>query len=263
MRWALGVEYDGGGFSGWQRLTPSGEVDEASLQGVLESALSSVADHPVATICAGRTDAGVHARCNVVHFDSQANRDARGWMLGVTSRLPPAVSVRWAVPVADDFNARFSARARRYRYSLLNRSVRPAFGRQYLSWERRPLDADAMHRAAQVLVGEHDFSAFRTVHCQAPHARRDLQHLSVRRHEDTVVVEVQANAFLHHMVRNLTGSLLEVGAGERAEAWIAELLAGRDRTVAGPTAPADGLVFLHPLYEAGWGLPADVTLPPV
>lgn len=260
MRYALGVEYDGGGFLGWQRLSKPGSADESTVQSVLESALSFVANAQVDTVCAGRTDAGVHAQCQVVHFDSDARRDPRGWMLGATSRLPDSVCVRWCQPVADDFHARFSARARRYRYAILNRAVRPALGRQYLSWERLPLDADAMHRAAQSLLGEHDFSAFRTVHCQAPHARRDLQAIIVRRTSEQVVIEVQANAFLHHMVRNIVGSLLLVGRGEQPENWIAQLLAGRDRTVAGPTAPPDGLVFVSPLYPPQWGLPAEVAL---
>src|SRR5690606_29248635 len=263
MRLALGIEYDGGGFSGWQRLDKPGEPprrNEATVQPALEEALSFVAGERVDTTCAGRTDAGVHAACQVVHFDTQAQRDPRGWALGATSRLPPAVSVLWCMPVADDFHARFSARARRYCYSILNRAVRPALQRQYLSWERRPLDAGAMHRSAQALVGEHDFSAFRTVHCQAPHARRDLQFIAVERQGDVVTVEVQANAFLHHMVRNIVGSLLPVGRGEQPEEWLGDLLAGRDRTVAGPTAPSAGLVFLGPRYPAQWGLPAEVEL---
>ena len=263
MRFALGIEYDGGGFSGWQRLERPGEPSkrsEPTVQAALEEALSFVAGHRVDTTCAGRTDAGVHAACQVVHFDTQAQRDPRGWMLGTTSRLPPAVCVLWCVPVADDFHARFSARARRYRYRILNRAVRPALERQYLSWERLPLDADAMHRAAQALVGEHDFSAFRTVHCQAPHARRNLHRLSVRREGEVIEVDIQANAFLHHMVRNIVGSLLPVGRGQAAESWPGELLAGRDRTVAGPTAPPDGLVFVGPLYPARWKLPAMVAL---
>lgn len=156
---------------------------------------------------------------------------------------------------------RGSPRARRYRYTLVNRLARPALERQYMSWERMPLDADAMHRAAQVLVGENDFSAFRTVHCQSPHAMRNLHAISVVRQGERVVFEVQANAFLHHMVRNIVGSLLVVGRGERPEGWIGELLTGRDRTVAGPTAPPDGLVFVSPLYPAEWGLPSEVTLP--
>jgi tRNA pseudouridine38-40 synthase len=259
VRYALGVEYDGSDFLGWQRLSPPGEAGEATVQQALETALSFVAAARIDTVCAGRTDAGVHAACQVVHFDTDVERDPRGWMLGATSRLPPSACIRWCVPVAGDFHARFSARARRYRYSILNRAVRPALGRQYLSWERRPLDAAAMHRAAQALLGENDFSAFRTVHCQAPHARRELQEIEVRREGEQVHVEVQANAFLHHMVRNIVGSLLLVGRGEQPEAWIARLLAGRDRTVAGPTAPATGLVFLGPRYPAGWGLPAEVS----
>ena len=261
MRYALGIEYDGSGFSGWQRLErPGGPARaEATLQGALEDALSFVAGAPVATTCAGRTDAGVHARCQVVHFDSEAAREPRGWVLGTTSRLPPAMCVLWCVPVAADFHARFSARARRYRYTLLNRPVRPALHRAFLAWERRPLDAAAMHRAAQALVGEHDFSAFRTVHCQAPHARRDLQRIEVSRDGDRIVVEVQANAFLHHMVRNIVGSLLCVGRGEAGEDWIRALLDGQDRTLAGPTAPASGLVFTGPLYPPDCGLPEEVT----
>ena len=262
-RYAMAIEYDGSEFSGWQRLSKPGEPDlrgEPTVQGAVEAALSFVAGRQTEVVCAGRTDAGVHASAQVVHFDGPVDRDPRGWMLGTTSRLPPAICARWCIPVADDFHARFSARARRYRYSILNRPVRPALRRQYLSWERRPLDADAMHRAAQALLGENDFSAFRTVHCQPPHARRDLQFTAVTRVGDIVDVEVQANAFLHHMVRNIVGSLLLVGRGEQPEAWIGQLLAGRDRTVAGPTAPSAGLVFLGPRYPVECGLPAEVTL---
>ena len=259
MRFALGVEYDGSDFFGWQRLSKPGQTGAATVQQALEAALSSVADVQIDTVCAGRTDAGVHAACQVVHFDTDVVRDPRGWVLGTTTRLPLSICVRWCQPVDGQFHARFSARARRYRYRILNRPVRPALGRQYLSWERRPLDADAMHEAAQALVGEHDFSAFRTVHCQAPHARRHLQEISVRREGDEVVLEVQANAFLHHMVRNIVGSLLPVGRGEQPGDWPGILLAGLDRTVAGPTAPSEGLVFLGPKYPQEWGLPAEVT----
>lgn len=263
QRYALAVEYDGSNFSGWQRLNRAGEPDlrgEPTVQAALEEALTFVAGTRIDTVCAGRTDAGVHASGQVVHFDSPVERDLRGWVLGATSRLPSDVCVRWCVPVDGQFHARFSARARRYRYRILNRTVRPALNRQYLSWERRPLDAQAMHRAAQLLLGENDFSAFRTVHCQAAHARRELQYIHVGREDDIVEVEVQANAFLHHMVRNIVGSLLMVGRGEQREAWIGELLAGRDRTVAGPTAPSAGLVFVGPRYPAQWRLPAEVTL---
>ena len=179
-------------------------------------------------------------------------------LLGATANLPPTLAARWCVPVADDFNARFSARARRYRYRILNRVARPGLERQYLGWERMPLDAGAMHAAAQALLGERDFSAFRSAQCQATHARRNLQDICVSRVDDEVVVEVQANAFLHHMVRNIVGSLLMVGRGERPVAWIAELLEGRDRTVAGPTAPSAGLLFLGPKYPRHWGLPDEV-----
>jgi len=255
MRYALGIEYDGTDFLGWQRLSHG-----ASLQAAVEKALSKVADHPVEAICSGRTDAGVHALCQVVHFDTEAQRDPRAWVLGVNSNLPRAIRVLWSQPVRQAFHARYAARARRYRYTILNRLVQPALERFRATWERAPLDAERMHRAAQALLGEHDFSAFRTVHCQAPHARRDLQAIEVRREGERVIMQVQANAFLHHMVRNIMGSLIPIGRGERPESWMAELLAGRDRAVAGPTAPPEGLLFLGALYPAEWGLPPEVTL---
>ncbi|MGH8184402.1 MAG: tRNA pseudouridine(38-40) synthase TruA [Rhodanobacteraceae bacterium] len=257
MRVALGIEYDGTDFFGWQRLGHG-----PSVQAEVESALSFVAAHPVEVTCAGRTDAGVHARCQVVHFDSNAERDARAWVLGATTRLPRAVAVLWARAMPDDFHARFSARARRYRYVLLNRAIRPALEARFVAWERVPLDAEAMHAAAQALPGEHDFSSFRAASCQARHARRCVNAISVRRDDEHVIVEIEANAFLHHMVRNIVGSLLEVGRGERPIAWIAELLAARDRGLAGVTAMPQGLTFVGPRYPAQWALPPDVTLPP-
>lgn len=256
MRYALGIEYDGSGFFGWQRLS-HGE----SVQGAVEAALASIVQHEVDAVCSGRTDAGVHATQQVVHLDTGVDRPLRAFVEGSNTRLPPSVRVLWAQPVVDAFHARHSARARRYRYRLLNRRVRPALLREHLSWEPRPLDAHAMHRAAQVLVGEQDFSAFRTAQCQARHPMRDLQHIEVRREDEQVIVEVQANAFLHHMVRNIVGSLIVVGRGEQPEGWIAALLAGRDRTVAGPTAPAAGLTFLGPRYPRAWRLPEAVSLP--
>jgi tRNA pseudouridine38-40 synthase len=255
MRYALGIEYEGTDFHGWQRLGHG-----ASVQGAVEAALSFVAAHPVAVTCAGRTDAGVHASAQVVHFDSDAARTPFAWQMGGNSRMPDSVAILWAQPVAADFHARFAARARRYSYRLLNRRVRPALHGRFQSWEPRPLDADAMHAASQALLGEHDFSAFRTAQCQAAHPRRDLHAISVRRQADEVVVEVQANAFLHHMVRNIVGSLIVVGRGEAPVDWIGELLRGRDRTVAGPTAPAAGLTFLGPRYPREWGLPEEVCL---
>ena len=255
MRVALGIEYDGTDFFGWQRLTHG-----PSVQAQVEAALSFVADHPVEVTCAGRTDAGVHARCQVVHFDTHAMRDPRAWVLGATTRLPHAVAVLWARAMPDDFHARFSARARRYRYAILNRPIRPALDARFLAWERVPLDADAMHAAAQALLGERDFSSFRAVSCQARHARRNVTSIEVRRGGGQVIVEIEANAFLHHMVRNIVGSLLEVGRGERPAAWIAEVLAARDRSVAGVTAMPQGLTFLGPRYPSEWRLPSEVTL---
>ena len=255
MRYALGIEYDGTDFCGWQRLG-----DNPSLQAAVEAALGFVAGHPVEVTCAGRTDRGVHASCQVVHFDSPSERSTYAWTMGANSRLPHALSVRWCQPVAEDFHARFGARARRYRYRILNRRVRPALDARFVAWERQPLDADAMHAAAQALLGERDFSAFRSSQCQASHARRNLQRLDVRRIGEEIQLDVQANAFLHHMVRNLVGSLLPIGRGERPAPWLAELLEGRDRTLAGPTAAPQGLLFLGPLYPAECALPAEVTL---
>ena len=255
MRVALGIEYDGTDFFGWQRLAHG-----PSVQAEVEAALSFVADHLVEVTCAGRTDAGVHARCQVVHFDTHAMRDTRAWALGATTRLPRAVAVLWARAMPDDFHARFSARARRYRYVILNRAIRPALDARILAWERVPLDADAMHAAAQALVGEQDFSSFRAVSCQARHARRNVTHIEVRREGEQVIVEIEANAFLHHMVRNIVGSLLEIGRGERPAGWIEELLAARDRNVAGVTAMPQGLTFIGPRYPSEWKLPSEVTL---
>jgi tRNA pseudouridine38-40 synthase len=254
MRIAMGIEYDGTDFFGWQRLK-----EGPSVQARLEQALSRVADHPVDVSCAGRTDAGVHGRCQVVHFDTPAQRDMRGWVLGSCSNLPDSVAVLWAQPVADDFHARYAARSRRYRYRILNRPVRAALEARYVTWERLPLDAGRMHQAAQALLGLHDFSAFRALSCQAKHPHRTVLSVDVRRDGEYVTLEIEANGFLHHMVRNIVGSLLLVGRGERPVEWMAELLAGCDRQVAGPTGPASGLTFIGPRYEARWGLPPEVS----
>lgn len=255
MRYAIGIEYDGSQFLGWQR-----NGDNPTVQKAVEAALGFVANQPVAVVCAGRTDAGVHAACQVVHFDTDVSRDQRAWVLGTNTRLPAAVRVLWCRAVSEDFHARYAARARCYRYRILNRSVPPAMQHQFLSWERLPLDAEAMHRAAQPLIGEHDFSAFRTVHCQAKHPVRTMHSIDVNRIAEQIVIDVQANAFLHHMVRNIVGSLIPVGRGEKAESWPAALLAGKDRNLAGPTAQAEGLVFVGPKFPAEWNLPAEVTL---
>ena len=255
MRYAMALEYDGSPFMGWQKHD-TGDT----IQAAVEKAVSFVADAPVEVVCSGRTDARVSARCQVVHFDSDAPRDARAWVLGTNTRLPDSIRALWLQPVSDDFHARYSARARRYRYSLLIRAVKPAIGRQFLSWSREDLDVTRMHEAAQKILGEQDFSAFRTVQCQAKHPNRNLHRLDVSREGDTIYFDVQANAFLHHMVRNLVGSLMLIGKGEQPVDWMKTLLDGKDRTVAGPTAPAEGLMFLGALYPPEWGLPDAVTL---
>ena len=249
-RVALGVEYDGRAFHGWES-----QRNARTVQAVLEAALSVVANAPVHTVCAGRTDAGVHGLGQVVHFDAPVLRSAKAWTLGASANLPEDVSVLWARPVAADFHARFSARSRRYRYVILNRRVRPALLRDRVAWECRELDADAMARAAQALIGEHDFSAFRAAGCQARNPVRNLHRLDVARHGDFVVLDVQANAFLQHMVRNLAGTLMAVGMGRQEEGWVGQVLAGRDRRAAGVTAPPGGLYLLGVGYPQHFDLP--------
>ena len=255
LRIALGIEYDGTDFYGWQRLSQG-----RSVQGDVEAALSFVADHPLEVTCAGRTDAGVHACCQVVHFDSAAKRNERAWVHGANSRLAADVAVLWAQPVADEFHARFGARARRYRYLIQNRPIRAALHARFVTWERQPLDVDAMQGAAQVLLGEHDFTSFRTLACQAKSPVRTIHSITMARAQDEVSIEIEANAFLHHMVRNIVGSLLPIGRGERAPQWLAEVLQARDRSIAGPTAPATGLTFIAPRYPSEWKLPEQLTL---
>ncbi len=250
MRYALGVEYDGRPFFGWQT-----QRQEPTVQAVLERALGQVANQAIRVVCAGRTDTGVHARCQVVHFDSEAERSRRSWILGANSNLPSGVCVLWLQPVGEDFHARFSAFARSYQYVILNRWIRPAIDHGLVSWQRQPLDHLAMHKAAQALLGEHDFSAFRSAGCSANHPVRELQSIEVRRNGDRVTIDVTANGFLYHMVRNIAGSLMDVGTGERPVSWIGDLLEGRDRTRAGVTAPPDGLYFQGVRYPEAFGLP--------
>ncbi len=250
MRYALGLEYDGAGFFGWQRQSGS-----ASVQQSVENALAVVANHAVTVICAGRTDTGVHARGQVVHFDSASQRSARQWMLGINSNLPTAVRAIWIREVDDNFHARFGAYSRSYRYSILNRWVRPAIGAAYYGWCRQALDAERMHTAAQVLSGKHDFSAFRSAGCSAQHANRDVTAISVQRQDDLVYIDITANAFLYHMVRNIVGSLMSVGRGDKSVAWFAEVLQGRDRKLAGVTAESQGLCLVNVRYDAKYQLP--------
>ena len=251
MRIALGVEYDGTHFSGWAKQHGARTVAE-----VLEAALAEVATHPVSTVCAGRTDARVHATAQVVHFDTEARRANRAWIFGGNTHLPADVSVRWACRPGEDFHARFSARRRHYRYVILNQETRsPLLGARTARFYRR-LDVDAMRRAAQELVGEHDFSAYRAVACQARNPVRTIHHLEVERHGDLVVIDVSANAFLKRMVRNIAGVLLAVGCGDRPAEWAGEVLVSRSRVRGGVTAPPQGLYLTRVEYEPRFQLPS-------
>lgn len=257
-RIAFGLEYDGSRFRGFQR-----QQQRPTVQEVLEDALGAVADHRVTVHCAGRTDTGVHAACQVIHIETDSTRSERAWVLGANSNLPDPVAVRWARFVDDRFHARFSARGRHYRYRILNRWIRPGLHNGRVAWERRPLDAERMHDAAQVLVGEHDFSSFRALGCQAKHAVRELKRIEIQRHGDEVVIDVSANAFLYHMVRNIAGSLNAIGCGERDPGWLASVLEARDRKCAGVTAPAEGLYFMGVDYPDHPELPTrDESLMP-
>jgi tRNA pseudouridine38-40 synthase len=255
-RYALALEYDGTDFFGWQSQTGGNTHQQA-----LERSLSKVADATIVVSCAGRTDAGVHASGQIVHFDAPNPREARAWMLGANAHLPASMSVYWVGEVAADFHARYSALAREYCYSLLNRQARPGLLARQTAWERKPLDVAAMQRAANSLLGQQDFSSFRTVACQAKRPWRRLDRLEISRSGDLLHFHVQANAFLHHMVRNLVGSLLVVGRGEQPPEWIAAVLAAKDRSQAGATAPAGGLVFVGPKYPASSGLPTAFHAP--
>ncbi len=254
-RLAAGVEYDGTPFLGWQR-----QKQGPTVQAALAHAISQVADHPVEVHASGRTDTGVHAWCQVIHFDVRVKRDMRSWQLGAQSHLAEGVAIRWVRPVSDDFHARYAAVSRHYRYRIVNLLNRPALDRHRVAWVYQPLDAAIMHEAAQSLVGEHDFTSFRAAGCQARHAMRCLHNISVTRHGDEVVVDVVANAFLYHMVRNIVGSLILVGRGERGKEWMGEVLELKDRREAGMTAPSQGLYFMKAHYSAEWNLPTEVTV---
>ncbi|MBX2824256.1 MAG: tRNA pseudouridine(38-40) synthase TruA [Gammaproteobacteria bacterium] len=250
MRYAIAIEYNGSAFCGWQRQKHSGSVQE-----VVEAALSKVADHPVTLVCAGRTDTGVHALAQIAHFDTLATRPDRAWTFGVNTHLPASVSVHWVKRMPDDFHARFAATERSYRYSILNRNTRPGYLREYLAWVSGELDAESMHLAAQTLVGTHDFSAFRSADCQAPHANRTMHCVQVEQAGELVHIHVRGNAFLHNMIRIMAGSLIRVGLDEKPSYWIKELLDGKDRTRAGMTAPPQGLCFMQAHYPEAWGVP--------
>ena len=251
MRIALGLEYDGSAFCGWQ-TQPGG----CGVQDHLERALGSFTDAPVQVTAAGRTDTGVHATAQVVHFDTEARREEISWVRGTNTHLPPAVRVLWASPVAGEFHARYSARSRTYRYLLANAPVAPAVLHGRVGWYHRPLNVEAMARAAAAILGEHDFSAFRDAQCQARSPVRTMAEARVERRGALIVFTFRANAFLHHMIRNLVGSLVYVGAGKQPEDWIARLLAARDRREAAPTFAPDGLYLSAIEYDPAFPLPA-------
>lgn len=254
MRVALGVEYNGKAFHGWQRQGHCFTVQEA-----LENALEFVADHPIRLHCAGRTDTGVHGLNMVTHFDTDSVRPMKAWMLGantyVSRHYDGQCSIRWAQPVSDDFHARFSALSRRYRYQIYNRRTRSAIHRNWSTHCFYPLDAERMNQAAQLLLGEHNFDSFRTVHCQAHSPVRIVKDISVTREDDLVFIEIEANGFLHHMVRNIAGVLLAIGSGDRPVEWAAEVLAAQDRRKGGLTAAPDGLYFLDVAYPPEFAIP--------
>ncbi len=250
VRIALGIEYCGTAFRGWQSQAGGGTVQDA-----LESALREIAGTPIGVLCAGRTDAGVHATHQVAHFDVWIDRPLTAWVRGVNAHLPDGVAVRWAQPVDDAFHARFSARGRRYRYLLLNRPQRPGLWHGRVGWFHGPLDLAAMQAACGRLHGEHDFSAFRAAQCQARSPIKTMASASVRQCGNMFVFDFEASAFLHHMVRNLVGTLVAIGKGSHAATWVDELLRAKDRKAAAPTFSPDGLYFRGPVYESHWGLP--------
>jgi len=249
-RLAALVEYDGSAFCGWQR-----QSEPCSVQEAVEAALSQVADQPIAVTVAGRTDAGVHALGQVIHFDASAARSDRAWLRGANSNLPAEVALLWVGPVAGDFHARFAATGRRYRYVILNRAVRPTVLGRRVTHEYRPLDVARMRAGAEYLVGTHDFSSYRAQECQAKSPVRELRRLAVARHGEFVSIEAEANAFLHHMVRNIAGVLMAIGAGERDPPWAREVLEARDRAVGGITAPPDGLYLVAVDYPPRFAIP--------
>ena len=250
MRIALGIEYDGTAYNGWQRQRSGDGVQER-----VETALGKVADEAIDVTCAGRTDSGVHATAQVVHFDSDSDRSDRGWLFGANSTLPDDIAVTWAQRVDNDFHARFSASSRTYRYRILNQLVRSALDRKRAWWVYTPLDASQMHAAAQSLLGKHDFSAFRAAGCQASTPKREITSISVTRDGDWLTLDVTANAFLQHMVRNMTGTLVSVGLGEKPPHWIADVLESRDRKQGGIAAPAHGLTLVGVGYPNKWQIP--------
>ncbi len=256
MRIACGIEYNGARYSGWQR-----QPGTVTVQGAVEKALSRVANHPVNVVCAGRTDSGVHATAQIIHFDSEAERADHAWQLGANTHLQGDVRLLWSQKIAEGFHARFSARERQYRYIILNRQVASAIGFERVSWVRKPLDAASMQEGAQFLLGQHDFTSFRAVACQAKSAVREVQHIQVTRQDDFIYLDIRANAFLHHMVRNIAGVLMVVGQGEQKPGWVQQVLDLRDRTEAAVTAPAQGLYLVGVAYPPAFSINSQGYLP--
>jgi tRNA pseudouridine38-40 synthase len=250
MRVALGVEYDGSQYSGWQR-----QQHVSSVQEKLEDALSKICNEKIVVTCAGRTDAGVHGTGQVVHFDTTAERAMVSFTLGVNANLPDAIAIRWAKEVSEDFHARYSATARRYRYIIYSSAYRPGILRAGLSHYHQPLDVEKMQQATPYLLGEQDFTSVRAVHCQSNTPFRKVMHLNVERYNDFIVIDIKANAFLHHMVRNIAGCLIDIGQGKYPPEWMKEVLALKDRTKASATAKPGGLYLVEVDYPEHFGIP--------
>ncbi|MEA3176124.1 MAG: tRNA pseudouridine38-40 synthase [Gammaproteobacteria bacterium] len=249
------VEYDGTDYAGWQS-----QIHAASIQDAVQAAISFVAGHPVVVICAGRTDAGVHSLGQVIHFDTAAQRTPRAWVLGANTKLAPSIALQWAAEVSPGFHARHKAVRRVYRYAILNRSERSALQRTRAAWIHRPLDAAAMHAGAQALVGEHDFSAFRSIECQSKTTIRKIVSIQVSREGDYLWLEIVANAYLHHMVRNIVGTLIDAQREAAPLEAIRKVLEGGDRRYAGATAPAAGLYLWRVEYPTVYGIPTGASL---
>ena len=249
MRISLIVEYDGSQYHGWQS-----QNGLHTVQGTLERALSQVADEEITVVCAGRTDTGVHATNQVVHFDSNKERSVRAWIYGANSFLPKDICVRWGKEMPEHFHARYSGLSRRYRYVIHNTPIRSALLRSNVTWQYRQLDHKLMHEAAQLLIGEHDFTSFRSVECQSRTPMRSLMAISVIRKLDFIVIDVRANAFLHHMVRNIAGVLMSVGSARHPVSWVKEVLEAKDRKKGAETAPPYGLYFVSVAYPAEFGM---------
>lgn len=252
MRIALGIEYDGHDFFGWQA-----QARLPTIQGRLQDALSRIADEAIQVFCAGRTDAGVHATGQVVHFETSATRALRAWTMGTNSYLPSSIAVKWAHPVDEAFHARFSALSRRYRYIIDNQSTRPAISAKRVTWHPYPLDETLMNHAAQALIGERDFSSFRSAECESKTPMRNIHFIRVTREGECVVIDIQANAFLHHMVRNIAGVLIRVGSGLKNPEWVKDVLEAKDRRLAAETAPPTGLYLCEVKYPESYEFPRE------